>query len=136
MKIRLQKCRIVLLFVLVFGCMISVLRAADVNTIDKDDLMRILSSPDTVVIDVRTEADWNSCDVKIQGAKRGDPRFVDFWADKLAKDDRIVLYCACPGQATSTKVAQKLQKTGYSDVSVLEGGWSEWSGSQLPTERK
>jgi rhodanese-related sulfurtransferase len=51
-----------------------------------------LDSPDTVVLDVRVEEDWQGSESKIKGALRADPSKFDDWAGKYAKDDTLVLY--------------------------------------------
>ena len=68
--------------------------AADVETIDKDELKNLLGSPELVLLDVRTGADWDSSEFKIKGAVRVDPANVSSWAGSYAKDQTYVLYCA------------------------------------------
>ena len=81
------------LFLFLFGSATSAF-AANVDTIDKDELKSILSSEDTVIIDVRAGRDWSSSEFKIQGAIREDPGDVASWAGNYGKDKTIVLYCA------------------------------------------
>lgn len=68
--------------------------AADIKTIDKEGLKAMLSSPDLVVVDVRTGSDWNSSEFKIKGAVRVEPSEVASWAAAYGKDKTYVLYCA------------------------------------------
>lgn len=68
--------------------------AAEVKTMDRDGLKSLLSSPDLVVVDVRTGSDWNSSDFKIKGAVRVEPGEISSWAGGRAKDKIYVLYCA------------------------------------------
>lgn len=121
---------------LCLGIMVTVSAAADFDTIDTRTLQNLLSTSEATVIDVRADADWSASDVKIRGAERASPGYVDFWVSKYPKDEPIVLYCASPDQATSIKVARKLLAAGFTDVAVLEGGWNAWQTAQLPTERK
>ena len=65
-----------------------------VPRISKGELKAKLGSPDLVLIDVRTEADWEKSGEKISGAVRMDPTTVDAWAATLPKDKEIILYCA------------------------------------------
>jgi class 3 adenylate cyclase/rhodanese-related sulfurtransferase len=44
----------------------------------------------------------------------------------LPRDTPIVAYCLCSGQASSTRVALRLQAAGYRDVTVLDGGLPGW----------
>lgn len=68
--------------------------AADVETIDKDELKQRLGSADLVILDVRAGSDWDSSDFKIQGALRADPSDVQTWAGDFSPDKTYVLYCA------------------------------------------
>ncbi len=70
------------------------LSAAEVKTMDRDGLKSMLSSPDLVVLDVRTGSDWSDSEFKIKGAVRVEPTKVDSWAEGYAKDKTYVLYCA------------------------------------------
>ena len=73
---------------------VGIVVAAEVDTIDKDELKQLLSSPDLVVLDVRAGGDWDSSEFKIQGALRADPSEVEGWAAGFAPDKTYVLYCS------------------------------------------
>ena len=79
--------------VVVIACT-NIQRTKDVPRVSKDELKAKLGSPDMVLIDVRTENDWEKSDEKITGAIRMDPEAVDAWAATLPKDKEIILYCA------------------------------------------
>ena len=68
--------------------------ADDVPRMSKEELKARLGSPDLLILDVRTDRDWESSSQKIKGAIRRNPGIVDFWASDLPKDKTIVLYCA------------------------------------------
>lgn len=50
----------------------------------------------------------------------------------MPRSTPIVAYCLCSGQASSTRVALWLQQSGYTRVSVLEGGLPGWEAQDLP----
>lgn len=50
----------------------------------------------------------------------------------VARDAAIVAYCLCSGQASSTRVALWLERSGYTNVSVLDGGLPGWETAGLP----
>ena len=54
--------------------------------------------------------------------------------DLLARDQRIVVYCASRSCTASPTLAQKLVDLGYSEVSDFSGGLEEWEHAGLPTE--
>jgi rhodanese-related sulfurtransferase len=101
--------------------------------IAKEDLKANLD--DLLVIDVRKEGDWNDGDRKILRAIREDPGEVAIWAARFPPDRPVVVYCACPREETSSRVALRLRELGF-DVSVLKGGWREWAAAEYPTEKK
>jgi rhodanese-related sulfurtransferase len=49
------------------------------------------------------------------------------------KDEELVLYCG--GGFRSALAADNLQRMGYTRVRSLAGGWREWTGRGLPTEK-
>jgi len=60
----------------------------------KEQLKAKLGSPDLIIIDVRTASDWESSDLKIQGAVREDPKAVNAWVNQYPKDKTLVFYCS------------------------------------------
>jgi len=81
------------IIVVFIGCT-TIQRAQDAPRISKDELKTKLGSPGMVLIDVRTESDWEKSGEKITGAVRMDPATVDAWAATLPKGKEIILYCA------------------------------------------
>ena len=49
----------------------------------------------------------------------------------LAKDARIVVYCAGPSCPASRQAAEKLSVFGYTHVEAYEGGLEEWKKAGL-----
>jgi rhodanese-related sulfurtransferase len=87
------------LLVALFACLLGIglsapLYAADIPTVNKDELKTMLGSPELVVIDVRTGRDWTSSEFKIKGAQRHEAGDVGTWAANYGKEQTIVLYCA------------------------------------------
>jgi rhodanese-related sulfurtransferase len=119
-------------------CGVVVVKAAadEVPLITKDELKPGLGSPHVTIIDVRKGKDWNASEKKIKGAVREDPDKVEVWAKKYQQYQYIVLYCACPNEWTSSRVGRRLKDMGFTQVSVLKGGWHEWFRSGYPTEDK
>jgi hypothetical protein len=68
---------------------------AEVRRITKEELKALLDDPNTIIIDVRQEGDWQQSDRKIKGAVHEDPiKEEESWTRKYPKDKNIVLYCA------------------------------------------
>ncbi len=85
---------LVLLILILTGWAAQALWAETVPRINKEDLKARLGSKDLLILDVRTDRDWESSSLKIKDAIRRNPGIVDFWASDLPKDKTIVLYCA------------------------------------------
>lgn len=49
---------------------------------------------EVVILDVRSEKDWNESDLKIQGSRRETPTEESRWIEVYPKDQTYVLYCA------------------------------------------
>lgn len=49
---------------------------------------------EVVILDVRSEKDWNESDSMIQGARRETPTEAYRWMEMYPKDQTYVLYCA------------------------------------------
>jgi rhodanese-related sulfurtransferase len=47
--------------------------------------------------------------------------------DNLPRDRKIVLYCACPNEASAARAARLLMDRGFSWVRPLKGGLESWS---------
>jgi rhodanese-related sulfurtransferase len=54
---------------------------------------------------------------------------------KVPRTGRVVLYCSCPeGNVDEGYSYQLLRELGYRNVSVLEGGFTEWTRLGYPVE--
>ena len=66
----------------------------DAHVMTKEKLRGMLGKPDVIIIDVRTNYDWDNSKVKIPGAVREEGMKFASWMNKYPKDKTIVLYCA------------------------------------------
>jgi len=78
------------LVALAFG----VARADDSHSMTVQQLRSMLGKPDVIIIDVRTNYDWDNSKVKIPGAVKEEGMKFASWMNKYPKDKTIVLYCA------------------------------------------
>jgi rhodanese-related sulfurtransferase len=69
-------------------------RADDAHAVTKEQLRSMLGKPNVVVIDVRTNYDWDKSNVKIKGAVREEGMKFATWLNKYPKDKTLVFYCA------------------------------------------
>lgn len=55
----------------------------------------------------------------------------------LPKDKTLILYCDCAHEEDSIDTAtQLMEKFGYKNVKLLEGGWSKWQQLGYPVDKK
>jgi len=84
----------VILGLFVVGVSTVAVTAADVPRITKEELKSMLGNPDLIVLDVRSDSDWQASNRKILGAVRENPNDSESWAGKYPKTKTLVLYCA------------------------------------------
>jgi rhodanese-related sulfurtransferase len=129
----------VALAVVVLAC--AAAWADDSHVMNKEQLLPLLGKPDVIVIDVRTNYDWDKSTVKIKGAVREEGMKFGSWMKKYPKDKMLILYCDCVNDSTSTSLAQLYAKAGYEKVYYLRGStphgaWKDWVKAKYPTEPK
>ena len=99
---------------------------------DVERFAALLSSPDVVLLDVRTIDEYN--EGHIMGALQVDIRQDDFMpkAQKLLpKDKTIAVYCRSGRR--SAQACEQLESDGYKVVN-LKGGILAWKKAQKPVE--
>jgi rhodanese-related sulfurtransferase len=52
----------------------------------------------------------------------------------LPRDRDVVLYCTCPSEETSAKVAMELRRLGVLRVRPLRGGLQGWKDAGYPVD--
>mgnify|MGYP006290780471 CR=1 FL=1 len=62
--------------------------------ISKEELRPLLGSPDLVIIDIRTKAQWEESDKKLPKAVHEPPFEASTWGPKYPQDKIIVTYCS------------------------------------------
>lgn len=93
---------------------------------------RLLQPEPPLVLDARRSESFRQRPQGINGAV---PVLLDepeLRLPDLSRDAAIVVYCLCSGQASSTRVALRLQVAGYRNVEVLDGGLPGWLDQGLP----
>jgi rhodanese-related sulfurtransferase len=86
-----------------------------------------------VFIDVREPEEFKR--ERLPGAMSLPLKQLPSQHDKVPRSGRVVLYCSCPeGNIEEGYSYQLLRDQGYRNVSVLEGGISEWRRLGYPIE--
>jgi membrane protein DedA with SNARE-associated domain/rhodanese-related sulfurtransferase len=109
------------------------LRIARVTAQDLDGMIRRGDQP--VVLDVRTEAHRRVDTRQIPGAHPVNLDDVERTAAAIPRDREVIVYCACPNEASAAKVALELRARGFSRVRPLAGGIDAWVSAGGAIER-
>jgi len=84
---------------------------------------------DIQLVDVRTPKEYTEGHIKdAKNINFYDDNFID-QISKLDKDKEIYIYCRSGGR--SGKAAKQLEAAGFTKVYDLQGGFKNWSGSNL-----
>ena len=95
-----------------------------------DDLRRLALSRAQrfQLVDVRSPADY--AQAHIQGARSVPAATIE--SAGLPKDEELIVYCGGGTCPLSHNAAELLLKDGYTDVKVLDGGFSAWVAKGYP----
>lgn len=77
------------------------------------------------LVDVRS-ALTQAATGRIPGARKIDMKRIEEGFAGMDVDGEVIVYCACPNEATAVKVAQKLRKLGFKRIRPLLGGIEAW----------
>src|SRR5262249_2507484 len=95
---------------------------------------KIDANENILIVDTRNRLDRNTDPVRIPGVFPILPEHVEFQRQDIDFNREIVIYCTCPNEATSARVAVKLQRMGLTRVRPLQGGLEVWRERNLPLE--
>lgn len=84
------------------------------------------------IVDLRHPLDYLPDPRVVPGSVRVSPTNLTAHAKDLPRDRDLILYCTCPSEETSAKVALQLHKLGISRVRPLRGGFEGWRDAGFP----
>jgi membrane protein DedA with SNARE-associated domain/rhodanese-related sulfurtransferase len=112
------------------------LRELSIARIGADDLKaRIDAGEPLVIVDLRHALEFDADPETIPGALRIDAETLEQDRGRLPDDREVVLFCTCPNEATSARVALLLKSRGARRIRPLEGGLTGWRKRGYPIER-
>ena len=100
------------------------LRGARIGAAELYQMIRGGEAP--LVLDVRSESNRKLDSRTIPGARPLDPERIEEGVLAIARGREVIVYCACPNEATAVKVALFLRKHGVRRVRPLAGGIDAW----------
>ncbi len=127
----------ILLATFLMTLVVSVLSAsaAELQRISAEELKKLIESKANIlIVDVQPKGAYEIGHIK--GAKNF-PWAMDLKSHgNLPKNKTLIVYCDCAHEEDSIDVSRQLQeKWGYTDIKLLEGGWSQWVKLGYPTEK-
>lgn len=114
--------------------------SATAERISQAEFKALIEANAVAVVDTRSEAEF---------ARGHVPRAIALTeADLAAKTPRaekaltalrraklrVVVYCACPAEITSLRMARALSEHGIAGARALTGGWVDWFNAGNPVE--
>jgi membrane protein DedA with SNARE-associated domain/rhodanese-related sulfurtransferase len=84
------------------------------------------------IVDLRHPLDYLPDPRVLPGAVRIGPSELAALADRIPRDRDIILYCTCPSEETSARVAMQLHRLGITRVRPLRGGFDGWKRAGYP----
>jgi membrane protein DedA with SNARE-associated domain/rhodanese-related sulfurtransferase len=110
------------------------IRELFVARITPEELKRKLDAgEDIAIIDVRRSRDFETDPYIIPGALRIPSEQLESDPD-VPHDREVVVYCSCPTEASSARVAIRLQQRGVTRVRPLSGGFHAWKDLGYPVK--
>jgi membrane protein DedA with SNARE-associated domain/rhodanese-related sulfurtransferase len=85
-----------------------------------------------MVVDLRHPLDFDADPETIPGAFRIDAKELEQKNDRLPRDREVILYCTCPNEATSARLALLLRRQGIKHIRPLQGGLDAWREQGYP----
>jgi membrane protein DedA with SNARE-associated domain/rhodanese-related sulfurtransferase len=111
------------------------LRELRIARITPDELKRMLDAGhEPMIVDLRQPLDIKADPYSIPGALRIAVEELERRHHEIPRDRDVILYCACPNEATAARIALLLKKNGIGRVRPLAGGVEAWRERQYPLE--
>jgi membrane protein DedA with SNARE-associated domain/rhodanese-related sulfurtransferase len=89
---------------------------------------------DVVIIDLRPGAELNLDPFLIPGAIHLGADEVEHRQHEIPRDREVIVYCSCPNEVTSARVALLLHRKGITRVRPLLGGMDAWRELNFPLD--
>jgi membrane protein DedA with SNARE-associated domain/rhodanese-related sulfurtransferase len=100
-----------------------------------DELFQKLETGEKVIIlDLRSKAEVERNPASIRGARHMTMDELKSRQGEIPRDRDIILYCSCPNEISSARMALLLQRSGFVHVRPLLGGIDAWRERNYPTE--
>jgi len=96
------------------------------------DIAETNHTPPPFIVDLRHPLDSLPDPRVLPGALRIGPNELRQHSEIIPRDRDVILYCTCPSEETSAKLALQLHKMGVYRVRPLRGGFDGWKQAGYP----
>jgi membrane protein DedA with SNARE-associated domain/rhodanese-related sulfurtransferase len=111
------------------------LRELRIARITTEELKRMMDDgQELMVVDLRGALDHEADPYTIRGALRMTPEELEQRHHEIPRHQDVILFCACPNEATAAKMALLLRSKGITRVRPLLGGIDAWREKDFPME--
>jgi membrane protein DedA with SNARE-associated domain/rhodanese-related sulfurtransferase len=108
------------------------IRQLRMDRITVDELRRLIDDgAQPVILDVRVHASRAKEGV-IPGSIFANPSELDRIVGQYPPDAEVIVYCACPNEASAAVAAQHLKRAGFKKIRPLLGGIEAWERAGQP----
>jgi membrane protein DedA with SNARE-associated domain/rhodanese-related sulfurtransferase len=87
-----------------------------------------------LIFDLRSSAAVQEDPTLIEGAVHLSLEDIEARLSEFPRDREIVVYCSCPNEVSSARLALRLQRKGFTRVRPLLGGIDAWRENNYPME--
>jgi rhodanese-related sulfurtransferase len=87
-----------------------------------------------VIFDLRPLEELEQDSSIIRGARHTTIEEVERWLRDIPLDREIILYCSCPNEVSSARLALQLRRKGITRIRPLLGGIDAWRERNYPLE--
>lgn len=113
------------------------LRELRIARITVDELKQMMDeSRDPLIVDLRGAMDHEADPYTIPGALRMTAEELEHRHHEIPRHQEVILFCACPNEATAAKMALLLRRKGVTKVRPLTGGIDAWRERNFPLESR
>ena len=113
----------------------KILRELRVARITPSELKQLMDNGhQSVVVDLRGSLDHLADPYTIPGALRISAEELEARHGDIPRDTDVILFCACPNEATAARLALILRRKGITRVRPLAGGIDDWRELGYPLE--
>ncbi len=100
-----------------------------------DDLyQKVETGENVIILDLRSSAEVDRDPSLIRGARHVTMDELKAKREDFPRDQDIILYCSCPNEVSSARMALLLQRNGFTRVRPLLGGLDAWRERKYPTD--